>query len=65
MGPNQTSKVLHSKGNLNKMKRQPTEREKIFASESTDKGLICKIYKHLLQLNMKKMNNPLKNGQKI
>jgi len=35
----------------NKTKRQPTEWEKIFASESTDKGLIFKIYKHLLQLN--------------
>ena len=38
------------------MKRQPSEWEKIFANEETDKGLISKIYK---QLNMKKTNNPI------
>ena len=50
MGSNQTEKFLHSKGNpkQNKMKRQPTEWEKIFANESTDKGFISKTYKHLL-----------------
>ena len=37
----------------NKMKRQPTEWEKIFANEVTDRGLISKIYKYLLQLNIK------------
>ena len=35
-----------AKETLNKMKRQPTEWEKIFANESTDKGFISKIYKH-------------------
>uniref|UniRef100_A0A8D1Q4S1 Uncharacterized protein n=1 Tax=Sus scrofa TaxID=9823 RepID=A0A8D1Q4S1_PIG len=49
-----------AKKTLNKMKRQPTEWEKIFANESTDKGLISKIYKHLLQLHTKKTNNPIK-----
>ena len=54
-----------AKETLNKMKRQPTEWEKIFANELTDKGLISKIYKHLLQLNNKKQITPSKNGQKI
>ena len=43
-----------AKETINKMKRQPTEWDKIFANEVTDKGLISKIYKHLLQLNTKK-----------
>ena len=54
-----------AKETLNKMKRQPTEWEKIFANESTDKGLISKIYKYLLPLNTKKQTTPSKNGQKI
>ena len=60
MGPNETSKPLHSKGTINKTKRQPSEWEKIFANEATDKGVISKIYKQLMQLNIKKPNNPFK-----
>ena len=41
-----------AKENINKMKRQPSEWEKIFANEATDKGSISKIYKQLMKLNI-------------
>ena len=52
------------KETINKMKRQPSEWEKIFANEASDKGLISKTYKQLMQLNIKKQTTQSKNGQK-
>ena len=43
-----------TKETINKMKRQPTKWEKIFANDATDSGLISKTYKQLIQLNIKK-----------
>ena len=48
-----------AKETINKMKRQPLEWEKIFANEATDKVLISKIYKQLMQLNITKTNSPI------
>ena len=48
-----------AKETINRMKRQPSEWEKILANEATDKGIISKIYKQLMRLNIKKTNNPI------
>ena len=53
-----------AKETISKVKRQPSEWEKIIANETTDKGLISKIYKQLIQLNARKTNNPIKKWEK-
>ena len=52
------------KETISKVKRQPSEWERIIANEPTDKGLISKIYIQLIQLNTKKTNNPIKKWEK-
>ena len=54
-GLNKLKRFCTAKEIINKTKRQPTECEKIFANNATDKGLISKIYKQLIQLNIKKI----------
>ena len=53
-----------AKETISKVKRQPLDWEKIIANEETDKGLISKIYKQLLQLNSRKINDPIKKWAK-
>ena len=56
---------MHSKGN-HQQKRQPSEWEKISANDMTDKGLISKSYKEIIQFNIKEENKLVfKNEQKI
>ena len=54
---------MHSKGNLNKMKRQLTESQKICANKAADKGLIFKGYKQLMWLNIKRKKNQKMSGR--
>ena len=49
-----------AKENSIKMKREPTVLENIFANDTSDKGLISKIYKELTRLHFRKTNNPMK-----
>ena len=53
-----------AKETINKVKRQPSELEKIIANGTTDNRLISELYKQLMQLNIRKRNNPIKSGQK-
>jgi len=54
-----------AKVTMNKMKRQPTEWEKIFANEGSNKGLISKIYKQFMQLYIRKTNNSIKQAKDL
>ena len=53
-----------AKETIIKVKRQPSEWEKITANKTTDKELISKIYKKVIQLNIKTPNKSVKSGQK-
>ena len=54
---------MQAKETISKMKRQSSEWEKIIANE-TDKGLVSKIYKQLIQLNTRETSNPIKKWEK-
>lgn len=57
-------KKLHTaEETINKVRRQPTEWEKLFASHVSDKWLISKTYKEVIQLNNKKQTIRFQNGQ--
>ena len=53
-----------TKETLSKVKRQHSEWEKIIANEATDRELISKIYMQLMQINTKKINDPIKKWAK-
>jgi len=53
-----------TKETISKVKRQPSEWDKIIANEAIEKELISKIYKQLMQLNSRKINNPIKKWAK-
>ena len=59
-----TKNICTTKETISKVKRQPSEWEKIITNKATDKELISKIYKQLMQLNSRKINDPIKKGAK-
>jgi hypothetical protein len=61
MGLHIINKLLHNKKKMvSKLKRPPTEWEKIFVIYTSDKGLITRIYRELKTLNCPKINEPIK-----
>jgi hypothetical protein len=60
MGLHENKKPLHNKRKGLKLKRPPTEREEIFASYTSNKGLIRRIYRELKKLNSPQINEPIK-----
>ena len=53
-----------AKETITKVKRQPSEWEKIIANETTDKGLISKIHKQFIQLNTRRTTHPIKKWER-
>ena len=64
MRPNELKSFCTTEETISKVKRQPSDWEKIITNGATDKGLISKIYKQLLQLNSRKINDPIKQWAK-
>ena len=58
--PIKLKSLCTTKETISKVKRQPSEWEKIIANEATDKQLISKIYKQLMQLNTRKISDSIK-----
>ena len=56
--------IYIAKETIRKVKRQSSEGEKIIANETSNKGLISKLYRQLIQLNYRKTNNPIKTWEK-
>jgi len=61
---NKLKSFYTAKETINKVKRQPSEWETVIVNETTDKGLISKIDKQLIQLNTRKTTNPIKKWEK-
>ena len=55
---------MHNRGNYKQGEKTASEWEKIIANGATDKELISKLYRQLLKLNSRKINDPIKNGPK-
>jgi hypothetical protein len=60
MGLNQTKELLHSKGNSHQTQETAHRMEEKFASYSSDKGLISRIYRELKKLSLQRINTPMK-----